>query len=1133
LLRTFIAAALLAAVFAVSAPAQGSLALGTTTQSTNTSGFLAMQWAVTATNQMTIWRVGMQANSGTRGVDVWYRAGGMTTAIPGGWTLAGRLTSHNFTTGINQIPIDLNLNIPAGQTYGIAVIYHVGSSFTYNTSPNPQSVSDANLTLNLMGWRAGTYSATNNPSVSSWVTSSNATTNLMVWYDPPGPYISTSVTSLNLGSTTQGTAGTTQNYTISGYQTSAQTTVTAPTGVEIKLSTSGTWVTSFNIANTGNWGPLTINARIAASASVGAISGNITHASTGLTTKNVSVSGNVNTPPSLAVNPSSLALGTTSQGTAGSTFSYTVTGTATTGPTDITAPTGVEISFNQTTWTPTLQIGSTGNWGPTTVYARIAASAAAGAISGNITNATTGATTRNVSVSGTVTPPPTLLATPDTLNLGSTPQGVPGTEYSYVLDGSNLVSSTVITAPTGVEISQTSGAGYSGTTTITTTPSFSVTIYVRLTGATVGAVGGTITNVSGSASEDVTITGTVTTNINLNFTRNGPAASTGVDNDAQGAGNLGLVILDFTVATGTDAFTLTDITFSESGTADGQADINFLALYLDDGSGGFDAADTLATAAAGTGFNGPNGDYTATLSNSAFPAGTTRRFFLVCKLAGTASAGETIQAEITAVTSATAGTGATVGVPTSAASPALTINPATLTATLNGPIAYTTVNADSQGPGGNGHVICDVTLTAANDSWTVTSLTFTESGTADGQADISSLALYLDDGSGTYDAADTLATAAAGTSFNAPNGTYTATLTAAAGAFAMNGSKRFFLVAKLAGSANTGETFRAALTGIAQSSPSGGTVNGVPTAASSALVIDVATLTVNAGPANPANTSVMAGGGAFNHTLGQIRLTASNANFTISGIVLTLGGNGDWVNNITSLGVYLDDGNGTYDGADTQLFSGAASAGSTTCGFSANLTVNQATSEDLWVVIAVAATAGGSPSESFDARIQSAADVQTVTTGNVAIGTNPPVSGMLHVVTYSVTGFTPLQDSFSGGKPITITGTGFALPVTVTIGGVTCTGTAVVNATGTQITGLFVPGGSGTNLPITLDTNNLGPQTLTQTFSYQLSIGIGGGGGGGGGGGCAAEDSSNTTMLLLLAALALTAVAATLRRRRA
>ncbi|MCZ7606712.1 MAG: hypothetical protein M5U25_11720 [Planctomycetota bacterium] len=952
-----------------------------------------------------------------------------------------------------------------------------------------------------------------------------------------GPAISTSTASLNLGTAFQGQNSTPVSYTVSGSQLSFSTSITAPANVEISFSQSSGYQDSLSIASTGTWGPTTIWARIKSTAPLGAVSGNITHASSGATTVNVSVTGSVTTPPSLSVNPSSLNLGTTPQGTAGSILSYAINGTATTAATDITAPAGVELSFNQTTWSPTLQIGSTGTWPNTTVYVRIAASATAGAISGNITNATTGATTQNVAVTGNVTPPPTLLATPDTLNLGSTGQGVPGSEHSYVLDGTSLVSSTVITAPAGVEISQTSGSGYSGTTTITTTPSFSVTIYVRLTGATVGAVGGTITNVSGTASEDVTITGTVTPNLNLVFTRNGPAASTGVDNNAQGAGGLGLVILDFSVSTGTDAFTLTDITFSESGTADGQADINFLALYLDDGSGSFDAADTLATAAAGTSFNAPNGSYTATLSNSAFPASTTRRFFLVCKLAGTAGAGETIQAEITAVTSATGGTGTTIGVPTSGAGPALTINPATLTATLHGPLAYTTVNADSQGPGGNGHVICDVTLTAANDSWTVSSLTFSASGTADEQADISSLALYLDNGNGSFDgpATDTLATAAAGAGFSAPDGSYTATLTAAASTFAMNGSKRFFLVAKLAGSAGTAETFRAALTGVAESSPSGGTVQGVPTAASSALVIDVATLTVNAGPANPANAHVMASGSAFNHTLGQLRLTASNADFTLSGIVLTLGGNGDWVNNISSLGVYLDDGNGSFDGADTQLFSGAAGAGSISCGFSANLTVGQATSEDLWVVIAVASTAGGSPSESFDARIQSTTDVQTVTAGNVALGTNPPVSGMLHVITYSVTGFTPLQDSFSGGKPITITGSGFALPVTVTIGGVICTGTASVDATGTQITGLFVPGGSGSSLPITLDTNNLGPQTLSQTFSYTLSIGIGGGGGGGGGGGCAntGSNTGSNTAILLLAALALTATATTLRRKRA
>ncbi|MCB9935670.1 MAG: hypothetical protein H6840_08240 [Planctomycetes bacterium] len=951
-----------------------------------------------------------------------------------------------------------------------------------------------------------------------------------------GPTVATSTTSLNLGTAYQGQPGTPVSYTVSGSALTAATSITAPANVEISFNQTSGYAGSLNVATTGTWGPTTVWARVAATAPLGAVSGNIVHASAGANTVNVAVTGNVTTPPVLNVNPNSLNLGTTPQGTPGSAQSYTINGSATVAATTITAPAGVELSFNQVTWNGTLNIASTGTWPNTTIYVRIAASASAGPISGNVTNATTGATTQNVAVSGTVTAPPTLLATPNSLNLGSTGQGVPGSEFSYVLDGSALVASTVITAPAGVEISQTSGSGYSGTTTITTTPSFSVTIYVRLTGATVGAVAGNITNVSGSASENVSITGNVTANVNLTITRNGPGSSTSVDNNEQGPGGNGLVILDFTASTGSQAFNLVDITFSESGTADGQADLNFLALYEDTGNGSFDGpgTDTLATAAAGVSFSAANGDYVATLSSSAIAASTSRRFFLVCKLAGTASGGETIQAEITGVTATTGGGGITSGVPTSGANPALTITPASMDVTLNGPLAYTTVNADSQGPGGNGHVICDVTLTTHNDSWTVTSLTFTASGTADEQADISFLALYEDNGNGSFDGpgTDTLATAAAGVSFNAPNGTYTATLTGAAGALAINSSKTFFLVAKLSGTASSGENFRAALTGMVESSPSGGSVNGMPTAASSALVIDVATLTVNAGPANPADTSVMSTGTAFNHTLGEIRLTASNADFTISGVVLTLGGTGDWVNNISSVSVYQDDGNGSYDGADTLLFSGAASAGSVTCGFSANLTVLQATSEDLWVVIAVAATAGGSPSESFQAQVAAAADVQTVTAGNVAIGTNPPVSGMLHVVDYSVTGFTPVQDSFSGGSPITITGTGFALPVTVTIGGVTCPGTAVVNPAGTQITGLNVPAGSGSGLAITLDTNGLGPQTLTQTFSYTLSVGSGGGGGGGGGGGCAGNPNSSTATLLL-AALALLATATTLRRRRA
>ncbi|MCB9896182.1 MAG: hypothetical protein H6839_17250, partial [Planctomycetes bacterium] len=467
--------------------------------------------------------------------------------------------------------------------------------------------------------------------------------------------------------------------------------------------------------------------------------------------------------------------------------------------------------------------------------------------------------------------------------------------------------------------------------------------------------------------------------------------------------------------------------------------------------------------------------------------------------------------------------------------PALDILPSVLTATLNGPISYTTVNNNSQGAGGNGELICDVSLSASNETFTITSMVFTASGTADEQADINFLALYLDNGNGTFDGpgTDTLATATAGTSFNAANGTYTATITGAAASVAVGTTKRYFLVAKLAGTASPAENFKVALTSVNATSSSGGTVSGTPTAASSALVIDVPILTVNAGPANPADASVESTGSGFQHVLGEIRMTASNANFTISGVTLTLGGNGDWVNNITAVNVYQDDGNGSFDAADTQLFTGAASAGSITCGFSTNVTVNMGANTDFWVVLDVASTAGGSPSETFSASIASATDVAQVTTGTVALGTMTPNSSTLSVVNFSVISFTPIQDGFGGGAAITITGTGFGGTCTCTINGVPCTGTGVANAAGTQITGLKVPGGSGTNLAIVLTTNNLPAKTLTETFSYNFTLGGSSGGGGHNNStqGCAAADSGNIAWLI--GALAVLAIGIRLRRRSA
>src|SRR5690606_36850258 len=126
----------------------------------------------------------------------------------------------------------------------------------------------------------------------------------------------TSTSSLNLGTAYVGQNSTPVSYTVSGFSTTSSTSITAPSNVELSFSQSSGYMDNLNIATTGSWGPTTIWARIKNTAPTGAISGNISHVSSGATTVNVAVSGNVVNPPSLTVNPTSLNLGTTPQGTA-------------------------------------------------------------------------------------------------------------------------------------------------------------------------------------------------------------------------------------------------------------------------------------------------------------------------------------------------------------------------------------------------------------------------------------------------------------------------------------------------------------------------------------------------------------------------------------------------------------------------------------------------------------------------------------------------------------------------------------------------------------------------------------------------------------------------------------------------
>ena len=108
--------------------------------------------------------------------------------------------------------------------------------------------------------------------------------------------------------------------------------------------------------------------------------------------------------PTISISTATLALGSTTAGTAGPAKSYTVGGSDLTSDLVITAPADVELSDGGgLTWSTSLDLSpSSGTVISTTVEARISASATAGNISGNIMNTSIGAIERDVSVSATV-----------------------------------------------------------------------------------------------------------------------------------------------------------------------------------------------------------------------------------------------------------------------------------------------------------------------------------------------------------------------------------------------------------------------------------------------------------------------------------------------------------------------------------------------------------------------------------------------------------------------------------------------------------------------------------------------------------------------------------------------------------
>jgi hypothetical protein len=291
-------------------------------------------------------------------------------------------------------------------------------------------------------------------------------------------------------------------------------TITAPAGFTISTVSGSGFTSAKRIAYTGGvLSSTTIYVRFSPM-NVQSYTGNIINTGGGAATQNATLTGSgiFVTTAALTINPTSLSFGNVIINTTSGEQTYTVQGSNLSPASDsltITAPSGFAIStVSGSDFASSRRIAYTGgSLSAKTIYVRFSPTAVQ-SYTGNIINTGGGATTQNAALTGTgiVAPTPTLTINPTSLSFGNVIINKTSSEQTYTMQGSNLLPANgniTITAPTGYQMSVTSGSGFSSSLNVSYTGStLSLkTIYVKFsptdvqsyTGNTTIAGGGTPT----------------------------------------------------------------------------------------------------------------------------------------------------------------------------------------------------------------------------------------------------------------------------------------------------------------------------------------------------------------------------------------------------------------------------------------------------------------------------------------------------------------------------------------------------------------------------------------------------------------------------------------------------------------
>jgi outer membrane protein OmpA-like peptidoglycan-associated protein len=311
----------------------------------------------------------------------------------------------------------------------------------------------------------------------------------------------------NLGGfeTEMGTPSAAQSYVIRGENLTGRILVKVPRGFEISSDGGKTWISTASLDQDFD-GPVWIRMN---GTRMGVFEGLITHSSDGARDITIPVSGMVGEPTDTPRINISGNLGgfETGMGTPSEAQSFNISGFNLTDRILVKAPRGFEISTDGgESWIATASLDPDFD-GP--VWIRMNGTRM-GTFEGLVIHSSVGADEISIPVSGVVGEPTDIpkINISGELEGFDTEMGTPSEPQSYNLSGANLTGWTVVTAPTGYELSINGGKTW--VTSANLEPGFSGPIWVRMTGYRVGAFQGFVVHTSeGAANVNIPVSGNV------------------------------------------------------------------------------------------------------------------------------------------------------------------------------------------------------------------------------------------------------------------------------------------------------------------------------------------------------------------------------------------------------------------------------------------------------------------------------------------------------------------------------------------------------------------------------------------------------------------------------------------------